>query len=63
MATDCVKDIDGLKTLKIQELLIDFSDFNGTGPTYGVTFDVTGIDAVQGKPTIFVDTGSGSATP
>ncbi|KAK0745532.1 hypothetical protein B0T18DRAFT_390139 [Schizothecium vesticola] len=52
MATGCVSVIDGLKTLKIGELVVDFGDttFNAT------TFNLTGIDSIDGRVAIVVDT-------
>jgi hypothetical protein len=52
MATGCVSVIDGVKTLRIGELVIDFSDtsLNATN------FNLTGVDAIDGRVAIVVDT-------
>ena len=52
MATDCVRVIDDLKTLTIGELVVDFGDTN----LNATTFNLTGIDAIDGRLTIVVDT-------
>lgn len=53
MATSCVSIVDGLKTLKTAELVIDIGQFEG--------FNLTGIDSVNGGVAIVVDTyGCGS---